>query len=401
MLYLQYLTSKTTLYNMATTTSKKKGQAAKSKEPGPPSPSKKTPESKARGVLRHAEDLGEDVSEKLYEILKEKMESKGKRKAPDKVGEDQVQGRVREQVVEGAAPPQPPAVGKEGPNEKNPEGEGDGSEGGEKERDEDAEEEIQSYDIRAGNKIKSDALKRTQAMHTLKTAFFGKVPKFQDESGEVPNEFIRHMNRQRKEALEVYPDNNLVDKVALGAAREAMPATSRAAAWFERWEDSELDPTWETFAEAFKNEFMSPERMMIFIKKFQERKQKTNESPTQYLKALTDLQKFAGKSETELLVQFKTGLNDEIVKQLAPFRYVKIQEQLNAAEAVWEQQQKDTTTVGKGAAAMMAGNSKGQRTNKKSGLRCFNCEGFGHMQKDCPSGERKKEEKGKIERDSA
>ena len=63
------------------------------------------------------------------------------------------------------------------------------------------------------------------------------MPKFQDEPGEVPNEFIRYINRQRKEAIEVYEDITLVDKVALGAAREAMPSTSRAGAWFERWED--------------------------------------------------------------------------------------------------------------------------------------------------------------------
>jgi hypothetical protein len=212
-----------------------------------------------------------------------------------------------------------------------------------------------------------------------------KVPMFEDNGNEVPGDLYKALSRARQDAFQLYTEDELtVDKIILMAARDAMPATSRAGAWFERWESTtESAPTFKEFGRAYAAEFMSHERKIQWNVKFQERKQDSGESPMQYLKALRDFGKMAAKSEDDLLAQFRTGLTADLIDALAPIRPKTLQDALDVAEATWQRaQQKKKTSTSLAMAAF-----------DKREARCHTCQGVGHFKFECPSSETK-EKKG-------
>ncbi|MBK7578555.1 MAG: hypothetical protein IPI24_14215 [Ignavibacteria bacterium] len=82
-----------------------------------------------------------------------------------------------------------------------------------------------------------------------------KAPKFADEVGEAPGDFLRFFHRAIEEALDMITNDEVaVKKVILSRAKEMMPRRSRAGAWLDRWETDtpKKEATWDRFEEDFK-----------------------------------------------------------------------------------------------------------------------------------------------------
>lgn len=156
---------------------------------------------------------------------------------------------------------------------------------------------------------------------------------FADDDKDNPMQTLRWWSETRLSALRITRcDEETLDELMKLSLRAKM--SSSALEWFERHLEQAGLFEWGTFCEEFEARFASPERILKWETKLQERKQKDDETPEQYAQELRKIARVVGRKDSDLFATYLLGLHAEISQKVRETRPKTLDDAIDKAQAV-------------------------------------------------------------------